>query len=230
MARGPVPIAMENRYLDQAPCSPPEDVKFAMAIKHLLAAALLFTPASALAQTAPAPAAAPATESQAYRFAGTEWGASSEATSAALKTHGFTLEQTEDDGSLIFAGAVNDRPALVVALFLENRLSKILISVPTSEETTLPVYREMRGVLDGQYGAPEVEVESYAYPFAEGKHVGYEATAIRVGKARIGAMWQAKGEALGLRISERLIVSAHYESPAWKQDLDRRAQRSKTGL
>jgi hypothetical protein len=207
-----------------------------MAIRHLLAAALLVTPAPALAQSA-APAAAPAAvagtpaaDAQAYRFAGTEWGASSETTRAALRTHGFSLEQTESDGSLIFAGTVNDRPAVVVALFLDDRLSKILISVPTSEETTLPVYREMRSVLDGQYGAPEVEVESYAYPFGDGKHVGYEATAIRVGKARIGAMWQRKDEALGLRISERLIVSAHYESAAWKQEVDRRVQRSKSGL
>ena len=92
------------------------------------------------------------------------------------------------------------------------------------------VLGEMRSILDGQYGAPEVEIESYAYPFGEGKHVGFETTALRVGKARIGAMWQSKDEALGLRISERLIVSAHYESPSWKQEVDRRAQRGKTGL
>ena len=201
-----------------------------MANRHLLAAALLFTAAPAFAQPTASPSTATAAESQAYRFAGTEWGASSEATRTALTTRGFSLEQTEQDGSLIFAGTLNGRPAVVVALFLENGLSKILISLPTSDETTLPVYREMRSILDGQYGAPEVEVESYAFPFAEGKHVGYETTALRVGKARIGAMWQTKDEALGLRISERLIVSAHYESAAWKQEVDRRAQRGKTGL
>ena len=76
-----------------------------------------------------------------------------EATRAALATHGFSLEQTEQDGSLIFAGALNSRPAIVVALFLENRLSKILISLPTSEETTLPVYREMRSILDNVIAA-----------------------------------------------------------------------------
>ena len=167
---------------------------------------------------------------QAYQFAGTAWGASSDATRAQLKTHGFAFEQAEDDGSMIFTGTLNDRPALVVALFVDRGLSKILISVPTDEETVLPVYREMRQILDGQYGTPEVEVETYAYPFAEGKHVGFETTALRVGKATIGALWQAKGEALGIRISERLIVSAHYESQAWKQEVDRRAQRSKSGL
>jgi hypothetical protein len=210
-----------------------------MAIRHLLAASFLFAPVPALAQapaTAPVPSAtAPAVadavaEAQAYRFAGTEWGASPDRTRAQLTSHGFALEQTEDDGTLIFTGAINDRPAVVVALFLDNRLSKVLISVPTDEATTLPVYREMRQILDGQYGTPEVELESYAYPFAEGKHVGYETTALRVGKATIGALWQAKGEALGIRITERLIVSAHYESQAWKRDVDRRAQRSKTGL
>jgi hypothetical protein len=184
----------------------------------LLGAAFSETPASA------------ALDLQAYRFAGTAWGASSDATLAQLKTHGFAFEQAEDDGSMIFTGTLNDRPALVVALFIDSGLSKILISVPTDEQTVLPVYREMRQILDGQYGTPEVEVETYAYPFAEGKHVGYETTALRVGKATIGALWQAKGEALGIRISERLIVSAHYESQAWKQEVDRRAQRSKSGL
>lgn len=200
-----------------------------MAIRHLLAAALLLAPVTARAQApAAASVAAPVADGQTYRFAGTAWGASPEATRSALRTHGFSLEQTEADGTLIFTGALNDRPALVVAIFLESRLSKVLISVPTEESTTLPVYREMRHILDGQYGTPEVEVETYAYPFAEGKHVGFETTALRVGKATIGAMWQTRGEALGLRISERLIVSAHYESLAWKQEVDRRAQR-KTG-
>jgi hypothetical protein len=202
-----------------------------MAIRHLLLASLLAVPSVAAAQSGlPIPASIPAAVApslalQTYRFAGTEWGASSDSTTAQLKTHGFSFEQADEEGSLIFTGMLNDRPALVVALFLEKRLSKILISLPTDEATVLPVYREMRGILDGQYGTPEVEVESYAYPFAEGKHVGYETTALRVGKATIGALWQAKGEALGIRISERLIVSAHYESPAWKQEVDRRAQR-----
>jgi hypothetical protein len=201
-----------------------------------LVAATAFVAATQPAAAQTDPGVAPTTpavavvDPQAYRFAGTEWGSSSEATRAQLKDHGFAFEQAEDDGSMIFTGTLNDRPALVVALFVDNRLSKILLSVPTDEETTLPVYRELRKILGNEYGTPEVEVETYAYPFAEGKHVGYETTALRVGKATIGALWQAKGEALGIRISERLIVSAHYESQAWKQEVDRRAQRGKTGL
>jgi hypothetical protein len=116
----------------------------------------------------------------------------------------------------------------VVACFTASGLSKVVLSFPTEETTTLAVYREMKGILNGEYGKPEVDIESYAYPFGGGKHVGYEAAALRVGKATIGAMWQARGEALGIRISERLIVSAHYESQAWKQEIERRAQR-KTG-
>lgn len=208
-----------------------------MAIRHMLVAVLLGVPSIALAQPAlpeglAAPAAPPAFVAdgtrrilQAYRFAGTAWGASSDATKAQLKAHGFSFQQADEDGDLIFTGSLNDRPALVVALFIEDHLSKILISLPTEDSTTLSIYREMRTILGGQYGAPEVEVEDYSYPFAEGKHVGYEATALRVGKANIGALWQAGGEALGIRISEQLIVSAHYESQAWKQEAERRAQR-----
>jgi hypothetical protein len=208
-----------------------------MNIRQALLASLLFVPSMVLAQPAPpAPllgaepsrAASELFDGQTYRFAGTQWGASIEDTKAQLKMHGFTFDQGGPEGGFIFTGALNDRPALVVALFTDARLSKIVISMPTDEAATLPVYREMKSILGGQYGAPEVDVESYAYPFAEGKHVGYETAALRVGKATIGAMWQARGEALGIRISEHLIVSTHYESPAWKQETERRAQR-KTG-
>lgn len=204
-----------------------------MVIRHVLLASLLLVPSGVAAQPASpgveaSRAAAALLEGQAYRFAGTQWGASVDETKAQLKTHGFEFEQAGPEGDLIFSGALNDRPALVVALFTDDRLAKIVISMPTDETATLPVYREMKTILGGQYGAPEVDVESYAYPFAEGKHVGYETAALRVGKATIGAMWQARGEALGIRISERLIVSAHYESQAWKQETERRAQR-KTG-
>jgi hypothetical protein len=211
-----------------------------MAVRHVLVAVFLGVPSLALAQPAlpsglPAPSAPPAvllvpstTDPQAFRFAGTEWGATSAATRKQLEGHGFSFEQVDEDGDMIFSGTLNDRPALVVALFIQDRLSKILLSVPTDDETTLPIYREIRQVLSGQYGAPGVEVEDYSYPFAEGKHVGYEAAALRVGKANIGALWQTGGEALGIRISERLIVSAHYESQAWKQEAERRASR-KTG-
>ena len=67
-----------------------------MAIRHVLVAVLLGVPSIALAQPAlpeglPAPAAPPAfvgtiaqSDPQAYRFAGTEWGATSDATKAQL--------------------------------------------------------------------------------------------------------------------------------------------------
>jgi hypothetical protein len=202
-----------------------------MTIRPVLLVSLLVLPSAALAQVpaggkVEASSAAEALlESQTYRFAGTQWGASSVETKAQLETHGFTFDQAGPEGDLIFTGTLNDRPAIVVALFAADRLAKIVISMPTEEETTLPVYREMKSILGGLYGAPEVDVESYAYPFAGGKHVGYETAALRVGKATIGAMWQARGEALGIRISERLIVSAHYESQDWKQETERRAQR-----
>ncbi len=162
---------------------------------------------------------------QTYQFAGTRWGASIADTTSALASRGFQLEQTAADGDLIFAGLLNERPALVVALFSQDGLTKILVSVPTEEASTLATYLEMKKILGGEYGLPEVDVETYAYPFADGKHVGFEIAALRVGKATIGAMWKTNGEALGLKVTERLIVSAHYESAAWKQEVERRGRR-----
>lgn len=161
---------------------------------------------------------------QSFQFAGTRWGGSIAETRAALAAHGFEFEQEAETGDLVFLGQLNDRPAIVIALFGDHGLSKVLVSLPTEEGVTMDVYREMRKVLGGEYGAPALEVERYAYPFANGQHIGFEMTALRTGKATIGAKWQTKGENLGIKITEGLIVAAHYESPAWAIEAERRRQ------
>ena len=40
----------------------------------------------------------------------------------------------------------------------------------------------------------------------------------------IGARWQTNGESLGIKITEGLFVSAHYESAAWPIDAEKRRQ------
>jgi hypothetical protein len=172
---------------------------------------------------APVDAAADAS-AQSFQFAGTRWGASIDETRQALAAHGFQFEEEAAGGDLVFLGQLNDRPAIVIALFGDHGLSKILVSLPTEEGSTMDVYREMRKVLGGEYGSPALEVERYAYPFANGHHVGFEMTALRTGKATIGAKWQTNGENLGIKITEGLIVAAHYESPAWAMEAERRRQ------
>jgi len=141
-----------------------------------------------------------------------------------LAAHGFAFEEAAENGDLVFLGQLNDRPAIVIALFGERGLTKVMVSLPTEEGSTMDVYREMRKVLGGEYGSPALEVERYAYPFANGHHVGYEMAALRTGKATIGAKWQTNGENLGIKITEGLIVAAHYESPGWAIDAERRRQ------
>jgi hypothetical protein len=164
--------------------------------------------------------------SQAYRFAGTRWGASAEQTKTHLADHGFRFERADEDGDLIFTGTLNDHPALVMALLADDQLTKVLVSLPANDETAMSIYREIKGVLNGQYGAPKQDLESYEYPFADGKHVGFESAALRVGKAVVSAYWLTNGEALGLNISKELVVSAHYESPWWKEEAERRVKRA----
>jgi hypothetical protein len=172
---------------------------------------------------APAPAVAE-TSPQSFQFAGTRWGASVDETRQVLAAHGFAFEEAAENGDLVFLGQLNDRPAIVIALFGERGLTKVMVSLPTEEGSTMDVYREMRKVLGGEYGSPALEVERYAYPFANGHHVGYEMAALRTGKATIGAKWQTNGENLGIKITEGLIVAAHYESPGWAIDAERRRQ------
>ena len=183
-------------------------------------------PAALFTVAPPAPPAQAVTtaNAQSYTFAGTRWGASVSETRAALAAHGFDFEEEAPGGDLVFLGQLNDRPAIVIALFGAQGLTKVLVSLPTEESSTMDVYREMRKVLGGEYGTPALEVERYAYPFANGHHVGYEMAALRTGKATIGARWQTNGENLGIKITEGLIVAAHYESPAWALDAERRRQ------
>jgi hypothetical protein len=183
-------------------------------------------PAAAFTLSAPAaPGVADAdASSQSFTFAGTRWGASVDETRKVLADHGFEFEEQAEGGDLVFLGQLNDRPAIVIALFGDHGLSKILVSLPTDEDSTMAVYREMRRVLGGEYGKPALEVERYAYPFANGGHVGYEMAALRTGKATIGARWQTNGENLGIKITEGLIVAAHYESPAWAVEAEKRRQ------
>ena len=181
-------------------------------------------PALATAMPVATANAASETSPQSFQFAGTRWGASIAETRQALSAHGFQFEEEAEGGDLVFLGQLNDRPAIVIALFGERGLTKILVSLPTEEGSTMDVYREMRKVLSGEYGTPALEVERYAYPFANGHHIGYEMAALRTGKATIGAKWQTNGENLGIKITEGLIVAAHYESPAWALDAERRRQ------
>ena len=180
-------------------------------------------PPAAVVQTPPVAAVAE-TSPQSFQFAGTRWGASVDETRQVLAAHGFAFEEAAENGDLVFLGQLNDRPAIVIALFGDHGLSKVLVSLPTDEGSTMDVYREMRKVLGGEYGSPALEVERYAYPFANGHHVGYEMAALRTGKATIGAKWQTNGENLGIKITEGLIVAAHYESPGWAIDAERRRQ------
>lgn len=183
-------------------------------------------PAAPEPQTPPAAARAATADAsqQSFQFAGTRWGASIAETRQALAAHGFQFEQEAEGGDLVFLGQLNDRPAIVIALFGDHGLTKVMVSLPTEEGSTMDVYREMRKVLGGEYGSPALEVERYAYPFANGHHVGFEMAALRTGKATIGAKWQTNGENLGIKITESLIVAAHYESPGWATDAERRRQ------
>ena len=131
---------------------------FRFAFISLTAQALGSSTPALPAMFALAPPASPApwrdASPQSFQFAGTRWGASIAETRKALAAHGFEFEEEAAGGDLVFLGQLNDRPAIVIALFGEHGLSKILVSLPTEEDSTMDVYREMRKVLGGEYGSP----------------------------------------------------------------------------
>jgi hypothetical protein len=158
-------------------------------------------------------------------FAGIPWRADRAIVTRSLSAKGFSLGKVDAAGDLVFVGELNDQRALVVAWMAEEGLAKITVRLLTSEEDARKVYADTKRLLRRMHGEPETEVESYQYPFNDGQHVGYENTAIRIGKGALAAFWKRGAAELYVKITTELKVDIAYESPFWPSEYERRKRR-----
>lgn len=104
---------------------------------------------------------------------------------------------------------------------------KVVVLWLTPDEDANDFFRQMRETLITKYGPPDFDHEIYESPYEKGD--GYRDTAIRLGKARIAAIWNwpgrpsAEPSGLSLTVTKALAVSSHYEPPEWIAASRRRA-------
>ena len=74
----------------------------------------------------------------------------------------------------------------------------------------LTKYKEVKTLLSKKYGTPDVNVENYSYPYEAGD--GHEETAIKLGKANIGAHWKTNKTTISLQILTTLDIMLLYQA------------------
>lgn len=154
-------------------------------------------------------------------FADIRWGALQDEVRKQLTSKGFTSGATDKDGDFKFEGQLVGHKAQGLALFSDGKVAKIIVRIITPDNKAIETYRSMKDVLAKKYGKPSSDYEFFKKPYYDGD--GYEAQAIRVGKATFSSFW---GSALNLEIHESLTVQLHYESEAWKKESEKRKARS----
>ena len=163
----------------------------------------------------------PLSRAESPTFADIRWGASKEEVRKQLTSKGFTPGALDKDGDFKFEGSLVGYKAQGLALFADSKISKIIVRLITPDNKAIEAYRSMKDVLSKKYGTPSNDFEFFEKPYYDGD--GYEAQAIRVGKATFSCYW---GSALGLEIHETLTVQVNYESETWAEELGKRKARA----
>lgn len=163
----------------------------------------------------------PLSRAESPTFADIRWGASKEEVRKQLTSKGFIPGALDKDGDFKFEGPLIGYKAQGMALFGDNKIAKIVVRIITPDNKAIDTYRSMKDVLSKKYGAPSSDYEFFKKPYYEGD--GYEAQAIRVGKATFSCFW---GSALNLEIHETLTVQLNYESEAWTEEMTKRKARA----
>jgi hypothetical protein len=157
----------------------------------------------------------------AFVFSDIPWNTPADAVVQKLKAAGFKqVKKDKRSGEVAFHGTLLGHDATGLAGFAQGRLAKVVVLLSTSDEMARAAYSEVRNVLAKKYGPPVRTTVSFGDPFHEGD--GYEAEAIRQGKAVYATEWADAGERLVLNIASSVSVAVTYESPDWAGELERR--------
>jgi hypothetical protein len=165
-------------------------------------------------------------------FADIPWGSDGATVKSRLLERGFKFVQVDQDGDLQFNGTIGgERAGLLAIRSKDDKLVKCIITIVPPENRSLDYYRRFKRELTERYGQAAIDREDWAFPYANGDHVGQEEIAIRVGKGVLQAAWSTERAlpAVVIEITDRLFVTAAYEGPGWHEELDRRKALSQAG-
>jgi hypothetical protein len=165
-------------------------------------------------------------------FADIPWGSDGATVKSRLLERGFKFVQVDQDGDLQFNGTIEgERAGLLAIRTKDDKLVKWIITIVPPQNRSLDYYRRLKHDLTERYGQAAVDREDWAFPYANGEHVGQEEIALRVGKGVLQAAWSTQRAlpAVVIEITDRLFVTAAYEGPGWHEELDRRKVVSQSG-
>jgi hypothetical protein len=148
----------------------------------------------------------------AITFAGIPWNTPAQTVVRKLTAAGFTVAKKPDHGDYRFRGKLLNHDAAGVAIMSDGKVVRVFVMLAAPDDAARETYEELRKVLIAKYGAPAKTVRSFEEPFHEGD--GYEAEAIRSGKANFATQWIDGGDALVLNIASGKSLALTYDSAA----------------
>ena len=152
------------------------------------------------------------------RFMGIEWGSSQQEVEKTLIGGGYTLEH-KDMGlgflTVYFKGKLGARDTAALMGFHEDKLTKLLLVISTTETDYRNAYDEVLKVITAKYGKPNSSFEFLRYPYDESDlRTPNEITAIKMNKGHISSFFEnSDGTILHVRVHRNLDIYASYESP-----------------
>lgn len=158
-----------------------------------------------------------------YNFADMKWGIPPDEVRRVLTSQSFKVS-VDNDGDFRFEGTLAGVQSVGFAIFVNNSLAKVTVSLLTRERDARTRYTDMKEILSRKYGSPTDDFAFFNRPYYDGD--GYEEQAIRLGKGTFACYWMGaktgrRGN-LGLAITERLTIQVSYESPLWKLEFERK--------
>jgi len=156
------------------------------------------------------------------------WGMSSlKAKQLLLEREGVSLDNVKDERWTFSGGTIAGYDVFNWMLYFNNDQfyeARVGINVALDAQA-ITKYKEVKTLLSKKYGTPDVIIENYSYPYEAGD--GHEETAIKLGKAKIGADWKTNKTTISLQILTTLDIMLLYQANELSKEAKKNNEKKK---
>ena len=156
------------------------------------------------------------------------WGMSSlKAKQLLLEREGVSLANVKDETWTFSGGTIAGYDVFSWILYFNNDQfyeARVGINVVLDAQV-LTKYIEVKTLLSKKYGNPDLNVENYSYPYEAGD--GHEETAIKLGKATIGANWETNKTTISLKVLTTLDIMLLYQANELSKEAKKKNENKK---
>ena len=152
------------------------------------------------------------------KFMDIEWGSSQQEVEKTLINNGYTLEHKDMSlgfFTVLFKGKLGTRDTAALMGFHEDKLTKLMLIISTTETDYRTAYDEVLKALTAKYGKPKSSFEFLRYPYDQSDlRTPNEITAIKMNKGHIASFFEnSDGTMLQVKVHKNLDILTSYESP-----------------